>query len=399
MKQELIKNLKKDFKKILEEVQRRVKGKHTDYNIAGVEIRMRRNAMSLTLAELAENICSISYLCKVEQSQIKPNMLSLNDICSKLDIDDESLNVLMSLDKVLIDMVNAYFENDLPKMKKIYLSGKGLENYRYKIIELIYHIANNEYLRAFEIGGAIRSLVSALSDIDLVVFAIFYDILNFKQIDPADIYKELGDISKIIPLDETLIILINILKIKCLFVMNSPLVVKRIEELSNDLLRIARFDMIDEIRYLEAIYFLYNHEMEGFESIKKLVGNKSLAKNLEIYKKILANDHIYTKDLASSGDYAYCLGLAKIEPKKALEIAGQKLADCNLVEYDETMVEYQTLNNSEAKYNFILFVVMPAIKASKNKIIAKFYSDELLKITLETNKYKLYYQFMAELNS
>ena len=50
------------FSKICEELKRRLKGKHRDTNIAGVEIKLRRCAYNITLEELAKDICSISYL-------------------------------------------------------------------------------------------------------------------------------------------------------------------------------------------------------------------------------------------------------------------------------------------------------------------------------------------------
>ncbi len=393
------KDIKKDFKKILEELIRRVKGKHCNNNITGIEIKLRRNLKALTLAELAEDICSVSYLCKVEQSQIKPNYLSLNDICTKLDISDDTLEVLMSLDKVLMNMVNAYFINDKAKMKKIYLSGKGLANYRYKIVEFIYNISNKEFDKAIEIGNELKTLINALNDIDLIVFAVFYNILNFNFIDSEEIYNELKILCKITPIEDNLKYLIDTLKIKCLFTMNSPLIIKSIDELSTIYLNIARFDLIDEIRYIEALYYLCNNSLEGYEKTKNLICSKTFIKNLELYKKVLNSERIFIKDLNNVSDYAYCVGLALIDGPKALELLNDKLIYNSSVECDDSIVEYLTKRTVEEKYNFISFVALPSVKLSKNRMVAKFYENELIKITKETNKYKLFYQFFLEMNS
>ena len=69
------------FSRICDELKRRLNGKHQDTNMTGVEIRLRRSAYNITLEELAKDICSISYLSKIENSQIKPSYLALHDIC------------------------------------------------------------------------------------------------------------------------------------------------------------------------------------------------------------------------------------------------------------------------------------------------------------------------------
>lgn len=399
MKNKPIMDIKRDFERIFDEIKRRANGKHCNYNITGVEIKLRRCAKELTLAELAEDICSVSYLCKVEQSQIKPNLLSLHDICAKLDIDSDTLDVLMSLEKVLNEMVNAYFEKDANKIKKIYLSGKSLENYRYKIVELIYHIFNHEYVDAYEITKALNTVISSLDDMDLLVYTVFFNILNFNLIPSSDIYEELKILSKIYSVNDNLNYLIDTLKIKCLFIMNSPLIVKRIDELSNEYLRIARFDLIEELRYILAMYFLYNGETEGFMLTKDLICAKGMVRSLELYKKVFNDEKIYSKDLSNVSESAYILGLSKIDNDKALELLNQRIDYIDEVEFSNVIVEYQGLKTIDEKYNYILFVAMPSFKASQNNIVGKYFINELLKITKITYKYKLFYQFYLEINS
>ena len=43
------------------------------YFIVGTEIRARRYRLSMTLEALADGICSLSYLCKIENCKIEPN--------------------------------------------------------------------------------------------------------------------------------------------------------------------------------------------------------------------------------------------------------------------------------------------------------------------------------------
>jgi len=386
------------FKKLFEEILRRINGKHCNYNITGIEIKLRRNQRLMTLAELAEDICSISYLCKVEQSQIKPSLMSLNDICVKLGISDETLEALMSLEGALKDLVRAYFEKDSQTIQKIYQSGIGLENYRYKIIQYVYNVFEKEHEKASEIGRSLINLTNVLSEEDLTVFSVFYTIENFNFLDGKEIYKELECILKMPTLDDSIVYLIKILKVKCLFVMNSSLLIKEIEELSNEFLKIARFDLIEDIRYIEALYFLFNKEFDAFDNIKKILSLKLYIKNLDLYEKFIKNEKINNKDLVGVGDFAFALGTAKNDLDKALEFIGQS-KECNdYVEFDSSMIEYSSLKGADEKYNFIAFNVLPSLKLSNNKLVANYYKEELKELTKETNKYKLYFQFCMEMN-
>ena len=392
-------NIRKEFKKIAEEVLRRLNGKHCNNNITGIEIKLRRILKRLTLAELAEDVCSISYLCKVEQSQIKPNYVFLNDICSRLDMDDDAIDALMNLEKELENMVDAYFTKDKAKMDKIILKGKGLENYRYKIIEFIYYIYTSELELADDLAVEIKELTSVLNDIDLLVFAVFYDILYFNLVGNEEIYKELSAVEKLIPIENNLRYIIASLKIRCLFTMNSPLIVKKIDLLVTSYLNIARFDLIDEIRYVLALYYLFNNESHEYEMTKNLITSKTLIKSLEIYKKVINKEKIYLKDLNNTLDYTYLVGLATIDGEKAKEAFERKNLYNSTIEYDETIIEYLSLKTVEEKYNFISFIALPSLKLNNNKMVAKFYERELLLITQKTSKYKLFYEFLMEMNS
>jgi hypothetical protein len=181
--------------------------------------------------------------------------------------------------------------------------------------------------------------------------------------------------------------------------MNSPLIVKKIEGLATSYLNIARFDLIDEVRYVLALYYLFNNELKGYDVTKNLLTSKTLIRSLDIYHKIINKEKIYLKDLNNTIDYAYVVGLATIDGAKAKELLEQRHIYNSTVEYDETIVEYLTLKTTEEKYNFILLVALPSLKLNNNKMVAKYYANELKMITKETNKYKLFYEFYVEMNS
>ena len=83
------------------------------YIIVGSEIRARRIRLNLTLEALADGICSLSYLCKIETSKIEPNIAFLRELCERLELSTTQLDTLLNLREVLIECVNAYLFNDI----------------------------------------------------------------------------------------------------------------------------------------------------------------------------------------------------------------------------------------------------------------------------------------------
>ena len=76
------------------------------------------------MSTLSDNICSISYLCKIENNKIIPNRLFLKEICKKLEMPEDKISSLLQLKPILDNVIKYFFEeND----KKFYLNKVGIE--------------------------------------------------------------------------------------------------------------------------------------------------------------------------------------------------------------------------------------------------------------------------------
>ncbi|UKI49932.1 MAG: hypothetical protein L6U99_00200 [Clostridium sp.] len=79
--------------------------------------------MSLTLAALAEDTCSTSYLCKIEKAKIVANNRCLEEICKRVGMDKTEYNDLINLKNALKLVCDYYFFIEiiqvLKKIKKI----------------------------------------------------------------------------------------------------------------------------------------------------------------------------------------------------------------------------------------------------------------------------------------
>ena len=82
--------------------------KKDKYEIVGVEIRNRRIKLMLTLDSLADGICSLSYLCKIETNKIDPNETILRELCHRLELSNEQVDKLLNLRDVLKECIEAF---------------------------------------------------------------------------------------------------------------------------------------------------------------------------------------------------------------------------------------------------------------------------------------------------
>ena len=59
--------------KLFEELKKKLEQKDNSVGIIGSEIKAKRLKLSRTLESVSEELCSVSYLCKIERSSINPN--------------------------------------------------------------------------------------------------------------------------------------------------------------------------------------------------------------------------------------------------------------------------------------------------------------------------------------
>ena len=104
----------------------------SNQEIIGIEIRRKRLELSYTLQGLCFDICSPSYLCKIERNQIQANNYILQEICERVSISSEQQQLLFHSYEVLLESVEAFVKDDIDVLNSFVIKGKGFENYRYK---------------------------------------------------------------------------------------------------------------------------------------------------------------------------------------------------------------------------------------------------------------------------
>lgn len=227
----------------------------SNQEIIGIEIRRKRLELSYTLAGLCFDICSPSYLCKIERNQIQANYFILQEICNRVAINDEQQELLFHSYEVLMDSLKAYVCDDVSKLDSYVLQGKGFENYRYRIIQFMKYIRDNQLYLAKEIYNELVKLLSSMQSVDMVIFSMFTVILEYKERNYQEALSILKELEGIL-MDDNLSILYH----KYLFLTSTILLrqdsVFFYNLASNKIKDLGYYSKLEELNYALGIYAL-----------------------------------------------------------------------------------------------------------------------------------------------
>lgn len=149
-----------------------IKDYHTIINPAnktvGSIIKHRRKEMGLTLEEVSKDVCSLSYLCKVERNQLIPNDSILNTLKERLKIDN----------RLFVEEENDYlWIEDI--LSKKYVESNILNNhidkvdYRSKLIMLAYNVFNEKnYEKSSLIANELIGYYNFFLQDELIFFVV-----------------------------------------------------------------------------------------------------------------------------------------------------------------------------------------------------------------------------------
>ena len=126
-----------DINKTIIEIKKRINNYYDHSHVFGLEVKNRRFDLEMTLYSVSHDICSMSYLCKIENNKIVPNQYCVSEICNKLDIDNNTLKAINNVEKNLLKLIKSYLYGDYKLIESIYNESKNLKSYASDIISFI----------------------------------------------------------------------------------------------------------------------------------------------------------------------------------------------------------------------------------------------------------------------
>lgn len=382
--------------KILSELNKRKNSKNDVNAVVGVEIKNRRIALQRTLLSVSDKICSISYLCKLENNRISGNQLYVRELCDRVDLSDDKIDALLKLKDTLINVSKAYFKHDYESIIMAIDEGKGLNNYRYQIIQMIYYMSSFDLYNALILYNSILKLVSSLTDFDLNILCLFSGIILYYEssfIDARDILNAIGhqEILELELLRKQFLFYVNI-------VLNSKESALFYQELILDINKSGYYFLLEEVNYNMAIFTVKNDSYSKNMYINLVIDSK--LKNSVLFLDAHINkDFKKIKSFHKASLNEPCIFLKKALTQKNDNKPEIDKKEATYYHYDFPLeyLQYHLINDFEEKINYIIDIAIPSVKRTRDSWLGKFFIKELAEFTMQSFKYKQFAFAFAEI--
>lgn len=284
----------------------------------GSIIKHHRRERDFTLEETVYGICSVSYLCKVENNQLIPSQKILDKLLERLQINEEAFEYNKKSDW-LNDIVN---NKNVPNT--LYEEVKNKNDYKSKLIKYAYIVLNEQKIeKSYDLYIDLTDYFAYFSEQEMIFYLYLLIISYYKKerfSDVINIYKEIEMFSE----HEEIILLSKIILLKSLYKIDRKIDIKIVyEELLYDLLKLNRFDEIKEIRNYELAYLAKELETDDLKNKLHVLKNIDNI-NLDYiwfchyyYKKTdFENALIYIEKIARVNEYYFIMYLIVLDKLK-----------------------------------------------------------------------------------
>lgn len=383
---------------ILREKKKNWDPKASNSEIIGLEIRRKRLELSITLQNLCFDLCSPSYLCKIERNQIQPNRQILNELCKRMDITDKQRKMLFNSYQVLIDSVAAYAKGNVDKLKEFYNQGAGFENYRYRIIQYIYYIFIDDRFKAKEIYRELVRIMENMQTIDMMIFSLFSGILFYSE----GKYKICISVLNAVDVNH-LDDYANIIRLRYLYLASHRLLsydtLSYYYEYKGLLYKQGFFSDLEKLHYSLGIFALKVESDKLFDEAKSLIHEDIYKDTLSFLKAYQDKDmdmviHLKEKSLL---EFAKYLALTLYKEGNATEVIFHLSNRNDSYDFSTDLLKYLCLDDIEKKKRFITDYLKNT-KLNENRFIVSYFLKELTRINMEKPHYKetvyLYYDYI-----
>lgn len=375
------------------ELKRRGEVDKTTFAMVGAEMKRLRLKNNKTLSSIAENICSVSYVCKIERAQIKPNRHMLGEIFKRLDASDSDVKSLFDLKDFIFDSVEWFYTKNSKKFEDVLKRIKDLDNYRTTLFKFIYSIYIKDLGTANLLIKDIYKIANIMTNPELYIFMFFASVLYFYEEDYTTVISNLKLIAS---LEEgnLLGVLAYYYLFKAYLKINNPMCISYGENLSNFFFRTLDFTKGEEVKYLLCVYKVWNGMGELVYKEMNYLKDKRYKTSLDFYirvqhPKFNINKFLSRIDMLTPFARLLLLYLAK-DKRFGIEFLEFDRSNNFELEYSYNILSYLSLSDDEEKIDELLKCIFHNIEITKNALEKKFFLDHLCELSLRTGRYKLF---------
>ncbi|GEM_PF-2146512 len=349
--------------------------------IVGTEIRLRRNGQSKTLDAICQQTCSVSYLSKLEKNEIKANPHFLEEICKRLKLTKENIEIINNSKALFDSMIKADFEGRRDAIYDAYLKTQSLKNYRARIIEFYYYVVTDDLNSAKRLYEELDRLVGSMLINDLIIFAYIEALYHEKLNELHSAYSLLIGLENLVLPFKYLDCLVKQLKVKILYKINSNLFLSNVKILKDLYFKNNAYDQMNDIDLMTNNYMVRN----GYFDLLSLDENQPKDHDYLLYEEIVNDDELHNRPGYSN--FARLLYLKEINDDSYDE--QYKLLADNLTD-EQSLILNVTKRNvlSEEYYHEMIEIYYPMALATGDEIIISIVENELVLLLQYKKRYK-----------
>ena len=381
--------------KIRNEILSRTKKEELKYGVIGAEIRSRRMKLSRTLASIVKEVCSISYLCKIEKNAIRANKQVLRELCSRVDLDEKATKSLLDIKNTLFKTVKAFKNNDIASLEILSDEVKIFRNYRSKLIIFIYCIHTKKFEKANLIDKDLLDVVGGMSQDDLKIYFCFHAVLEFYNQEFKNASDDLYEITRAYDLSEDLKIIVSEYKLYSDLKINNYKIVSSYKMAKELFISLGEYELLDKANYALAFYYLQNRDYFQYGKYYKMLKSHSYKYTLLILTKMIFNSKVEIKRewLSKARPIAVFIATYYKNPK-VFDDKVKKISDIDFdFDFNPMIMEYLSNKKDLDKFNYINDIAARAIVASNDGSAVKFFLNQFSNLCYRHTKYKAFYEF------
>lgn len=383
----------------VEEMKRRGKEDENAYTMIGTELKRVRTSQRQTLSSVAGNLCSVSYLCKIEKAQLKPNRYMLNEICKRLNLDTPKLDILFDLKKLISKAVKHFYLGRMNELKKIYDSCREFDNYRTKMIILIYDIATYQFEEADAVAKELLKITGVMHDDELSIFMVFYSKLKYYEESYLEALDNIRQLSERYGLEDTLGKIASLICLECYMKIDSPMTLLHSQKLLDLFLKTAEFDQAEYVRYLQTLYMIQNAMLDCAHKELHYLQKKEYRNTAQFIYDLKARALKRQEDYTNLRPFGKLLHTYIFEKKKYLEVFCEMDKNLGFIcDFSYNIANYMTLSDDVERYQELSDIIIPNIKQTNSSFERFFFLKEFCRISSNFGRYKSFCRAYQELN-
>ncbi len=176
--------------KIIKQVRNHKQQKQNEAKPMGSIIKFKRKEMNLTLEEASENICSVSYLSKLENNIIKIGDKFITPLINRFGLDELQIDDHLNYDNDIEELVDSMVYLTKPRGDLIEFY-KEKTDYKSKLIKMVFYALDSNYIKAMQSNYDLTIYIPNLTNTELALYLIAVNLYLYSEKQYSEAYRVL----------------------------------------------------------------------------------------------------------------------------------------------------------------------------------------------------------------